>query len=111
MVAGVRRNQIIRQGLFMMKEFIIDGIRITTVKSFFKEIERELIVDRSSVKNWSLDVLDDIFEGGYGVYELNEEIRLIWMNFRRSEKMLDQKFLQEVLELFNERENITIEFN
>ncbi|MEL7425338.1 MAG: barstar family protein [Bacteroidota bacterium] len=91
-----------------MREFIIEGSRITTAKSFFKEIERELLVDSSGIRRWSLDVFDDILLGGYGLYNLNEEFRLVWRNYKRSQARLNDELLDSIVEILNSHEHIEL---
>lgn len=95
----------------MMKEFIIEGTRITTVKSFFEEIERELLVDRSGIDSWSLDVLDDVLLGGYGLYDLKDGVRLVWRNYERSKRRLNAIFLNDLVEILTSHKHVELVFS
>jgi RNAse (barnase) inhibitor barstar len=91
----------------MKKEFILNGTRINTIKRFYEEIENELLLDSNAIDNWSLDAFDDILQGGYGLYDLQEEIIIKWVNFRSSEKKMNPEILESIVKIFQSHENIT----
>lgn len=66
----------------------IDGARITDIASFYAEIDR---VFRAGV-DWplghSLDALDDVLHGGYGVLAGDEPVVLTWRGFEVSRAAL-----------------------
>ncbi|MCB0637589.1 MAG: barstar family protein [Lewinella sp.] len=92
----------------MAKTFTLDGTHITTAATFFKAVEAELLVDARSVTHWSLDVLDDVLEGGYGIHDLNEPIIIHWTNFRRSQEKLAPRFLSKILDIFRTHHQIEL---
>ena len=92
----------------MKQEFIINGAKIFSEKSFYKEVENSLLIHNNSISHWTLDVFDDLFDGGYGLYELNENIVIRWRNYRKSESKLDPVLLNEILEILQGRSNIEL---
>jgi RNAse (barnase) inhibitor barstar len=59
-------------------EFILDGHRTTTLEAFYREIGQALLAGQP----WgeSLDTLDEILSGNYGL--LPPTFRLIWCNVK-----------------------------
>jgi len=92
----------------MKTEFILDGAKIRTLKSFYKEVEREMLLDTNAIKRWSLDVFAEIFEGGYGVYDLNEDILVRWIHFRSSMDYLKPDDLQAILDVFKMHSHVEL---
>lgn len=68
----------------MAKTVIIDGNKIHDIPSFFEEINREFMTDEDWKISQSLDALNDMFYGGYGKINGNEEICLIWKSFEKN---------------------------
>jgi len=68
----------------MIKTLIIDGSRIHDIPSFYKEINRVFMSKEDWKLGESLDALSDLFYGGYGEIEGNEEIYLMWKEFAKN---------------------------
>lgn len=90
------------------QEFILNGSKIRSLKQFYNEIEKELILNPNAITYWSLDILDDIFLGGYGLYNLEEDITIRWVKFRISEKKLEAKVLTDILHVFQSHKHIEL---
>lgn len=72
----------------MAKTLTIDGYNIHDISSFYDEINRVFMHDNDWKLGESLDALNDMFYGGYGKMEGNEEIELVWTNFEKNRKDL-----------------------
>ena len=62
------------------KKFIINGKKFSDMTGFYNEVQ--LVLTKKFMgfgKN--LDAFDDILYGGFGKFDENEEIVLIWKNF------------------------------
>lgn len=76
----------------MKKEITIDGNRIYDKKSFYEEINRVFMYNEEWKLGESLDALDDLFYGGFGCVKVNEEVRLIWKNFKENQQLFGYDF-------------------
>lgn len=76
----------------MKKEIVIDGNRIYDKKSFYEEINRVFMYNEEWKLGESLDALDDLFYGGFGCVKVNEEVRLIWKNFKENQQLFGYDF-------------------
>ena len=68
----------------MTKTFTIQGDRIHNIQSFYNEINRAFMSNADWKLAPSLDALNDLFYGGFGEIEGNEEIILIWTDFEKN---------------------------
>lgn len=86
----------------MKKEIIIDGNRILDKKSLYEEINRVFMQNEDWKLGESLDALNDLLYGGFGVIKESEEVQLIWKNFEENQKIFGfdftLKFYQEKLQ-------------
>jgi len=72
----------------MVKTFTIDGNKIYDIPSLYEEINRVFMANEDWKIGQSLDALNDMFYGGFGEIEGNEEAHLIWKNFEQNRKDL-----------------------
>jgi len=72
----------------MIKAIILDGSQIHDIPSFYEEINRVFMANENWKLGQSLDALNDMFYGGYGIIKGNEEIHLIWKNWEQNKKDL-----------------------
>lgn len=86
----------------MKKEIIIDGNRIFDKKSLYEEVNRVFMQNEDWKLGESLDALNDLLYGGFGVIKESEEVRLIWKNFEENQKIFGfdftLRFYQEKLQ-------------
>jgi len=64
----------------MKKTVIIHGQYISSLETFYDEIENELTKDLGWKTGRNLDAFNDLLRGGFGVYEYEEPFLLIWEN-------------------------------
>ncbi|NDW08928.1 barstar family protein [Dysgonomonas sp. 520] len=72
----------------MIKTIIINGNNIHDIPSFYEEINRVFMADEDWKIGQSLDALNDMFYGGYGEINGDEEVHLVWTNFEQNRKDL-----------------------
>ena len=79
----------------MKKEVVIDGNRITDKSSLYEEINRQFMENEDWQLGESLDALDDLLYGGFGILKENEEVRLVWKNFEENKYLFGHEFTKE----------------
>lgn len=92
----------------MTAEFVINGSRITSEKSFYNEIEKVLTNGLNRKIGRNLDAFNDVLRGGFGQFDCDEKIILKWKNFSKSEASLKPQFIRSVLEIIEENENVSL---
>lgn len=82
-------------------QVIIEGDAINDIASFYNEINRLFMRNEDWQLACSLDALDDMLYGGYGIMLGYDDIKVIWNNIDHSSKALGiattQKYYQEKL--------------
>jgi len=68
----------------MKKTIIINGENFSNLESFYDEIDRVLTKGLDWETGHNLDAFNDLLWGGFGVYEYEEPIILIWKNISKS---------------------------
>jgi RNAse (barnase) inhibitor barstar len=63
---------------------IINGDNFSDLESFYDEIDRVFTKDLGWDTGHNLDAFNDLLRGGFGVYEYEEPIILIWKNISKS---------------------------
>lgn len=66
---------------------VINGGHFSNLAGFYDEVSSVLMKD-ADWKVGTLDGFDDILYGGFGVFENDEEIEMIWKESQKSEKDL-----------------------
>jgi RNAse (barnase) inhibitor barstar len=72
----------------MKKEIILDGNNFSSLAEFYEEIQNKLTKDLDWEIGRNLDAYNDVLRGGFGVYEYEEAIKLLWKNSEKSKKDL-----------------------
>lgn len=85
---------------------IIDGNNFTDLESFYSEIDRVLTKNISFKTGHNLDAFSDILCGDFGVFNYNETIKLVWINFIKSKRDLGEALINELIEIINGRDYI-----
>jgi RNAse (barnase) inhibitor barstar len=67
---------------------IINGSNFSDLESFYDEIDRALTKDLDWDTGHNLDAFNDLLRGGFGVYEYEEPIKIIWKNISKSKSDL-----------------------
>ncbi|MDD5770182.1 MAG: barstar family protein [Candidatus Gracilibacteria bacterium] len=91
-----------------MKTFTINGNHLTSLDDFYLKIE-DLFLQNSTLKfGKNLDALNDILYGGFGSFEENENIEIVWQNFEKSKKLI--KNIDLIEQIIKNHKNIFILF-
>jgi len=70
------------------KVFIFDGNNFVTLADFYYEVERILTKDLDWKIGGNLDAFNDILRGGFGAFEYEEPIDIIWGHSDKSKSDL-----------------------
>ncbi|ASK29852.1 ribonuclease inhibitor [Chryseobacterium sp. T16E-39] len=79
------------------KMIVINGGHFSNLAGFYEEVSGVLMKD-VDWKVGTLDGFDDILYGGFGVFENNEEIEIIWKDAKKSEDELGLEATREFYE-------------
>lgn len=67
-----------------MKTIIINGNDFSDLGSFYDEIERKFTNNLDWKVGRSINAVDDILQGGFGVADEEEPIKIVWENSKKS---------------------------
>ena len=87
-------------GMSPKKQFIIDGSKFNSLNSLYDELERVLCSNFHMGRN--LNAVNDVLRGGFGKFEYEEPIDLIWKSSEKSKTDLGHKKAGEEKTLFDE---------
>ena len=79
----------------MIKKICINGNNISDKKSLYQEINRVFMAKEDWKIGESLDALNDLFYGGFGLIDANEPVELIWTNFNHNKELFGFDFTME----------------
>jgi RNAse (barnase) inhibitor barstar len=79
----------------MTKEYVIEGMRISSIWTFYDEISRVLIPGARWGRN--LDAFNDILRGGFGTPE--DGFTLVWNDSAISRKQLGVPTFDQLVEI------------
>ncbi|MEG0915998.1 MAG: ribonuclease inhibitor [Myroides sp.] len=79
----------------MTKKIFINGSNISDKKSLYQEINRVFMAKEDWKIGESLDALNDLFYGGFGLIDGNEPIELTWKNFDHNKELFGFDFTIE----------------
>ncbi len=82
------------------KTFFLRGEKIKSLDSFYDEVQ-EVLGGRGFGRN--LDALIDLLRGGFGLFDYQEEILVVWKNFHLSSSFEKKK---QIIEIFQTQENV-----
>jgi RNAse (barnase) inhibitor barstar len=88
---------------------IINGDNFSDLESFFDEIDRVLTKNLDWETGHNLNAFNDLLRGGFGVYEYEEPVKIIWTNFTESRETLGNETTDILLEIINDHEHIEFE--
>lgn len=91
----------------MPKTIVIDGKKMQNKEDFYQEIEKNFTKNLLFKMGHNLDALEDILDGGYGVYAYHEPIIVIWENFTLSLKYLKNE-MQDIIDVFQAKNHIQL---
>jgi len=91
------------------KTIVIDGNNFCDLETFFTEIDRALTKNLNWKTGHNMNSFNDLLRGGFGVYEYEEPVQIIWINFNRSETCLGKEITNELKRFI--RDHTHIDFN
>ena len=68
----------------MKKTIVIEGKKISSLSSFYDEIENKFTRNLGCSIGRNLDAFNDVLRGGFGVHEYEEPIKLIWLDSKEN---------------------------
>jgi len=71
-----------------MKVIIIDANKFSNLDGFYDEIDKKFTKNLTWKTGKNLDAFNDILWGGFGVYEYEEQIKIVWENSNKSKSDL-----------------------
>lgn len=72
----------------MAKQIIIQGSRIRDIPSFYEELNRVFMEGEDWQLGQTLDGLNDLLYGGFGLIQSNEQVDLVWKDIQLSRAAL-----------------------
>ena len=84
----------------------INGDNFTDLETFYDEIDRVLTKNLDWQTGHNLDACNDLLRGGFGVYEYEEPVKLIWTSFSNSRKHLGQPLIDKLVEIVKRHHHI-----
>lgn len=88
---------------------IINGNNFSDLETFYVEIDRVLTKDLDWQTGHNLDAFNDLLRGGFGVYEYEESVKIIWINFSISKSKLGSKQTEILLKIIKDHKHIEFE--
>ncbi len=91
------------------KRIVINGKNFSDVEGFYDEVQSVLTKDFKEFGR-NLDAFDDLLYGGFGKFNENEKIILVWKDFYKSKKELPSEFLKNIIEIINHHKRVKLGF-
>lgn len=88
-----------------MKEIIIDGNDFSDIDGFYRVCEQCFVNDAKMKMGHNLDAFNDVLRGGFGVFDYEENISIIWKNYDKSVHNLGEEFMNTVREIIDDHDN------
>lgn len=85
---------------------IINGNNFYDLETFYDEVDRVLTKDLNWKTGHNLDAFNDLLRGGFGAYEYEEPIKIIWTNINKSKQTLNKKTFHKLLEIIARHNHI-----
>lgn len=80
------------------KTITINGDNFSDLETFFDEIDNVLTKDLDWKTGHNLNAFNDLLRGGFGIYEYEEPVKIVWTNFSYSRKTLGQVQIDTLVE-------------
>ena len=97
----------IETGKIMTKQtIIINGNNFSDLQTFHDEIDRVLTKNLNWETGHNLNAFNDLLRGGFGVYEYEESVNIVWTNFKNSEASLGKELTDHLKELILDHKHI-----
>jgi len=87
----------------------IDGVNISDLEGFYNEIDRVLTKDLNWQTGHNLDAFNDLLRGGFGIYEYEESVKIIWTSFSQSKERLGNELIDGLVDIIIEHDHTEFE--
>lgn len=74
------------------KTIILDGDNFSDANGFYNEIDKIMTSELEWITGHNLNALNDILYGGFGTYEYEEPLQIVWTNSKKSKADLSTLF-------------------
>ena len=98
-----------------IKTFVLDGNKFDTLEGFYVEVERVLTKDLDWKIGRNLNALNDVLWGGFGAFEYEEPIHIIWEHSGKSKSDLGypnnsegQTVFEIIIEIIKDHKHINL---
>ena len=88
------------------KTIVIDDDHFCDLETFFIEMDRVLTKNMNWKTGHNMNAFNDLLWGGFGVYEYDEPIKMIWINFNKSEALLGKEITEDLKRLITNHGHI-----
>ena len=99
----------------MKKEIILEGNNFSNEKELYDEVESKFTKGLEWKIGRNLNAFNDVLRGGFGIYEYEEPVKVIWKNFEKSKKELgtikiskDRILLDAIMDIFKDHKHIEL---
>jgi RNAse (barnase) inhibitor barstar len=92
-----------------MREYVFDGNKFNSPKTFFKYSEGILTYELSWETGRNLNAFNDLLHGGFGRHDAGEIIKVKWINMGKSRKKLNSDFYEALIDVLEKAENVIFE--
>jgi len=94
-----------------MQVFLLDGNKICDLDSFYDEVERNLCPNINFQFGRNLDAFNDILYGGFGTFEEEEHIKIIFLNSKQIEEAIGTAKFEMVMDTIKDHLHIDLELH
>ena len=88
------------------KTIIIDGDNFIDLETFFDEIDRVLTKGLTWKTGHNMNAYNDLLRGGFGVYDYEEQVKIVWANFSRSKRLLGKALSDDLKKYMTDHKHI-----
>lgn len=89
-----------------MQTLKINGDNFSDLESFYDEMDRVLTKDLDWKTGHNLDAFNDLLRGGFGVFEYEEPVTIVWTNFSKSKLTLGEKQTDILIDIIADHKHI-----
>jgi RNAse (barnase) inhibitor barstar len=89
-------------------KIVINGNNFSNLESFHCEIDKVLTKNLQWQTGHNLNAFNDLLWGGFGVYEYEEPIIIIWKNLKKSRVDLGKEVIERLIEIIKEHDHIAL---
>jgi RNAse (barnase) inhibitor barstar len=87
---------------------IINGDNFSDIETFYVEIDNVLTKNLDWKTGHNLNAFNDLLCGGFGVFEYDETVKIIWTNFLKSKQTLGQEMIDNLLQIITGHSHIEL---